>query len=314
MLRGYARIIAAREFSARATIPELRRRHELLSHLIPAKSGVGVTRQIVGGLYTEVHTPCETVPGRMLLYIHGGGFCLGNARTYRGLVSRLADQLGAVAYVPNYRLAPEDPFPAAVDDVLSLYSALVDDVPELQGEVESQGEVVVAGDSAGGGLTLSLAVAAREQGLPLPTVLGMICPALDLREEARVDLPAHNRDPVLTTELLNRFSDAYCASADTSDPRMSPLLADMAGLPPMVLDTAELCPLRRSSQRLRDKCRAAGIPVRYSEYTDQGHVFHISAGIVRDADLALNAFGVSLARSLAVDRTERSAHGRSTTE
>jgi acetyl esterase/lipase len=148
--------------------------------------------------------------------------------------------------------------------------------------------IVVAGDSAGGGLTLALGVAAVQRGMPLPGVLGLLCPGVDVTPEAEATLPQNRREPILTTALLHRFVDAYAVPQRRGRAYASPLLADLTGLPPLVIDTAEHDILLSQSRRLARRAKAAGVRVRYREHAGMSHGFHSAAGILRRADRAID--------------------------
>lgn len=159
-----------------------------------------VTRDDLGGVPTEVLAP-EQPGNRVLLYVHGGGYTVGSPRSHRALAGRLAFALRAVTYVPDYRLAPEHRFPAAFEDSLGAYLAVLE-------RAQNDEKVFVAGDSAGGGLALALGVAAVQRGLPLPAAIGLLCPAIDWTLEAMHRVPRDGREPMLTPDLLRRFCDA----------------------------------------------------------------------------------------------------------
>ncbi|MCU1646258.1 MAG: bah 1 [Nocardia sp.] len=239
------------------------------------------------GRPAELLTPAGVEPGRVLLYLHGGGYCVGSPRTHRAVVGRLATQLRAVAYVTDYRLAPEHPFPAAFDDTLAAYQALLE-----AGWAAEQ--IFVAGDSAGGGLTLALGIAAVQRALPLPAALGLLCPGIDFTPAALGLLPKDGREPALTPALMARFGRTYLGDADRADPRISSLLADLTGLPPLVIDTAEYDILLSQSRRLAACATEAGVHVRYREHGGLGHAFQCAAGLLRHADLAVDALAADL--------------------
>lgn len=175
---------------------------ELALRLLGAPRRVAIGYTTLGGVPTGALTPADTDPRRVLLYLHGGGYTVGSPRTHRALVARLATALDAQAYVPDYRLAPEHRFLAAFDDSLAAYKGLL-----AAGWPSSQ--IVVAGDSAGGGLTLALAVAARDSGLPLPATIGLLCPAIDFTPQAVAVLPQHRREPIITVDLMRDRSGPF---------------------------------------------------------------------------------------------------------
>lgn len=245
-----------------------------------------VTRDDLGGVPTEVLAP-EQPGNRVLLYVHGGGYTVGSPRSHRALAGRLAFALRAVTYVPDYRLAPEHRFPAAFEDSLGAYLAVLE-------RAQNDEKVFVAGDSAGGGLALALGVAAVQRGLPLPAAIGLLCPAIDWTLEAMHRVPRDGREPMLTPDLLRRFCDAYLDADDRAHPAVSPLLADLAGLPPLVVDAAGNDTLLEQSQQLVDKARNAGVTVQYRERAKMPHGFHSGAGLLGQADRALDEVAAAL--------------------
>jgi acetyl esterase/lipase len=296
IVRMVARPLGRLIFLPRAPWRAQRRALDLAFSWPGAPREISITRTDLGGVSTEILTPVR--PGRrVLLYLHGGGYTVGSPRSHRALAARLAGGLQAVTYVPDYRLAPEHRFPAAFDDCLAVYTALVQDI-------RAGDQIFVAGDSAGGGLSLALGVAAIQRSLPSPSGIGLLCPAIDWTSEALANVPRDKREPMLTPDLLQRFCDAYLNAEDRANPAASPLLADLTGLPPLVIDTAGHDTLLGQSRRLAAEARKAGVTVRYREHAGMPHGFHCGAGLVKQADLALDEIAAAL-ESLARTR-ERS--------
>lgn len=259
-----------------------------------APKGLMISQTVLGGVPTEVLAPAQPVD-RVLLYLHGGGYAVGSPRSHRALAGRLALALNAVTYVPDYRLAPEHRFPAAFDDSLAAYLALLDDGWRSD-------QIFVAGDSAGGGLSLAIGVAAVERGLPLPAGLGLLCPGIDFSPAALETLTWVRYEPFLTPQLLQRFADTYVHAEDRTHPAASPLLADLDGLPPLVVDAAGSDPLLSQAQRLVDKARRSGVTGHYREHAKMPHGFHSGAGLVRQADRALDDVAAAMLGAAATSR------------
>lgn len=215
-----------------------------------------------------------------LLYLHGGGYCVGSPATHRAITGHLAARCGARAFAPDYRLAPEHAFPAAVDDAVSAYRGL------LEIGVAPH-DLVIAGDSAGGGLSVAAALRLRELGLPLPRALALFSPWVDL---GLGQLPAPPPGEVmLSPPWLTWCVRAYVAGSEASHPLVSPVNADLAGLPPTLIQVGSDEILLGDSRRLRDGLQAAGVTVDYEEYPRRWHVFQASAGLLADADRALDS-------------------------
>jgi monoterpene epsilon-lactone hydrolase len=192
-----------------------------------------------------------------------------------------------VGHLLDYRLAPEHPYPAAVDDAVAAYQELLDqDIPA--------DHIVVAGDSAGGGLSLALALRVRETGLPLPRALALVSPWTDLTLEGLNDAID---DPLLSREWLRRCARDY-AGSDTERAEVSPLLADLAGLPPMLIHGASDEILIDDVERLVARARAAGVEVTYERLEGLWHLAQVHAGMVRDSTDAVSSMGTWLRAQL----------------
>jgi cation diffusion facilitator CzcD-associated flavoprotein CzcO/acetyl esterase/lipase len=263
--------------------PRLQRRLlELIALLLP-RPPARAHRTVLGA----VPVTCVRAPGAgpgAVLYLHGGGFTTGSARAYRPLAAALARASGATVYLVDYRRAPEHPHPAALDDTLAAYRAL------LAAGVPA-GRVVLAGDSAGGYLALAAALRLRDAGEPLPAGLALVSPWLDFTVPAP---PAGRRDPLLTAGWLRRCADAYLGGADQADPELAPLAADLAGLPPLHVQAGADELLVGDADRLVRRARAAGLPVGYDRWPGMWHDFQVCAGLLAAADRAVAALGQAI--------------------
>lgn len=287
LFRNAVRPLARWSFSPHASWEQQRKRGELVMRGFPRPRDIKISATHLGGVPTELLIPNSAEPDRVLLYLHGGGFVIGSPRTHRPLVARLATAMRARAYVPDYRLAPEHRFPAAFDDALAAYQALL-------ATGCSPGSLFVAGDSAGGGLSVALAVAARDRGIPLPAALGLLCPALDWTSEALAAVPRDGREPLLTAELLARFARTFVNPTDAANPVVSPLFADLTGLCPIVIDAASDDTLYSQAGRFADRARSAAVEVHYRAHPHMTHAFQTMAGVLRQADTALDALAAEL--------------------
>ena len=239
-------------------------------HALPAAKGVRYTPATLGGVAGEwVEAEAGAAPGSpatTLLYLHGGGFVGCSAQTHRPLTAALALQ-GLRVFVPNYRLAPEHPFPAAPQDTLAVYRAL-----RAQGQA---GRLVLAGDSAGGNLALGLLQTLRDAGEPLPDAAALFSPALDMTGASPSATLNAKRDAMFDPEQLPHLRAAYLAGADPAQPLASPLLGSMAGLPPLLLHVGEAEVLRDDSIRLAQKAREAGVQVELQIFPVVPHVWQL---------------------------------------
>lgn len=221
--------------------------------------------------------------GPVLLYLHGGGYVSGSPGTHRALTARLGQAAGARVFALDYRLAPEYPFPAAVEDAWSAYWWLL-----TQGV--APGQIVVAGDSAGGGLTVALMLALRAAGMPLPAAGVCLSPWFDLALTAR-SLEANYQSDYLNRAILDASAVMYLDGHDTREPLASPLYADLRGLPPLLLQVGTAEMLLDDSRRFAARARAAGVDVTLEEYAGMVHVWHFTYLLEPRARQAVAAIG-----------------------
>jgi cation diffusion facilitator CzcD-associated flavoprotein CzcO/acetyl esterase/lipase len=279
--------------SERLSLDTRRRLTDLAGRLTRLPAGVRCTSRVIGGVGGTWVEPATAAPGHCLLYLHGGGYVLGSPMSHRNLVARLVDATGVAAFVPRYRLAPEHPAPAALDDARAAYLAL--------GEYGYRSDqIALIGDSAGGGLALALAMDLRDSGHGGPGVVAMICPWLDLA----ADRAGHSGDEVLTTEALAGWA-AACAPdpALRSHPTVSPINGRIEGLPPMVVHAAGRDPLAADARMLTALASDAGLTIESREYPDLWHDFHACAGFLAEADEAIGHLAAAVGRHLGTPAT-----------
>lgn len=214
--------------------------------------------------------PPGSLDKRALLYLHGGAFVVGTAQGYRGLAGELARAARATVFAIDYRLAPEHPFPAAVDDTVAAYRGLLD-----QGF--SPSEIAIAGDSAGGGLTIAALVAARDAGLPMPAATFAISPWVDLGCTGGTIQTKAAVDPSLTAEALHAMAARYLQKAPADTALASPLHADLSGLPPLLIQVGSSEILLDDAVRLAGVAGAAGVATRLEIWPEMVHVWHAFA-------------------------------------
>ncbi|MFJ9692141.1 alpha/beta hydrolase [Kitasatospora sp. NPDC101183] len=217
-----------------------------------------------------------------ILYFHGGGFVFGSPETALSLTGNLVARTGFEAHSVDYRLAPEHPFPAAIDDTLSAYRALLDG-----GHAPST--IAFAGDSAGGGLAVTTCLAARDAGLPLPAAVVAFSPGLDATRTGGSMDTREAADPIFTRRAVERTGAMYLAGADPYQPLLSPaVLADLTGFPPVLIQVGTNEILLDDSTRLAARARSAGVDVILDVTADVPHVFQAFAGLLDEADEALD--------------------------
>jgi monoterpene epsilon-lactone hydrolase len=252
----------------------------LAARTLAVPFGVRFTKMRLGDVPTERALPrrAEGASTSAILFLHGGAFLIGSPVSHRSITGRLAKLADAAVYAPDYRLAPEHPFPAALDDAFACYRALLSSgyAPE---------RILVAGDSAGGGLALSLCLRLREEGLRQPAGLVLISPWTDL---TLTKLAPVASDALLSPAWLAQGAVAYLQGLPATDPRISPIFANLSGLPPTQIQSASEEILRDDSRRLAAALSAAGVWVSHREHSLMWHDFQLYAGLVPEATLAVS--------------------------
>jgi len=246
--------------------------------------GVEFEKTVAAGVPAEWLAMPASDRTKTVLYLHGGGYTLGSIETHRGLGSRIAEASGTRVLMVDYRLAPETPFPGAVDDATAAYGSLLD-----QGLAPEQ--IVIGGDSAGGGLTLATLVSLKQQGKPLPGAAFALSPWVDLEGLGESMQTRAAADPMVQKEGLVRMGKLYLADTDPKTPLASPLYADLTGLPPMLIQVGTAETLLDDSIRIAERLRAAGVSVELQQYEDLIHVFQAFAPIVPESLEAIEKVG-----------------------
>jgi acetyl esterase len=241
---------------------------------------VGPAGDIAVRVYRPADGPAENRP--LILNIHGGGFVWGDLRLSDWMCSSVAVTVGAVVVSVDYRLAPLHPFPAAVDDCYAALEWAADNAAQLGAATPPR--IGVMGESAGGNLSAVICLLARDRGGPRIAHQALLYPATDL---TRIPQPA-TRTLIISGPDMHAFRRMYLGDADPADPRISPLCAaDLAGLPPALIQVAEHDPLREDGVRYAAALRSAGVPVRFTEYVGMPHGYLNFPGVCRAAPQAL---------------------------
>ena len=256
---------------AAPTLEELRAAFVPGDRLHPVPDDVLVTEVTAGGVPAHWLTAPGADAGRVLLFLHGGGYELGSLRSDGELAARLGRASGMRVLFPEYRLAPEHPFPAAIDDVLAAWRWL-----RTQGL--SATSIAVAGDSAGGGLAVALLVATRDAGEAVPAAAVLMSPTVDLTSSGASMTERAGQDPVSTPAMLRQFASDYLAGADPKTPLASPLFAALAGLPPLLIQVGTADLLLSDSERLAAAAAEAGVDVTLEIGEGLPHVYQLLLG------------------------------------
>lgn len=261
------------------------RRQELRgrsSDSLPA--GVRVRACRIAGLHCEWTESASGSADRVILYLHGGGYVLGGCATHRNIAARLALCGDARVVVPEYRLAPECPFPAAVHDAIAAYDSLLD-------ARVSPSAIALAGDSAGGGLAAALLLSLRDSGRPLPALAVLISPWTDLTLSGDSYHTRADLDPIDRVIALRRMVQCYLGGSDPTTPLASPLFGDLRGLPPLLVQVGDHEVLLDDSVRLAQRARAARVEVDLEIWPEMWHGWHLSSPALPEANEAISRIG-----------------------
>lgn len=239
---------------------------------------------IAGGVPGEWVTAPGADTGRNILYLHGGGYMIGSIKTHRCLAGWISRAAQARVLIVDYRLAPENPHPAAVEDALAAYRFMLD-----SGVKPSR--TVVAGDSAGGGLTVAALLAIRDAKLSLPAAAVCISPWVDMEGSGESMKTKAAVDPMVSNGNLGEMAAAYLGGKDPRTPLASPLYADLKGLPPMLIQVGTSEVLLDDASRLAERARQAGVEVVYEPWENMIHVWQIFLPMLDEAKQAVDRIG-----------------------
>ena len=281
-MRQGVRLLGRRCLDPALPWPVQRARLEQFNGTAQLPRGTTVAEQAIGGIRAEVvSAPApDPIPGRRtVVHFHGGGYCVGSARTPRAWAAHLSARTGCQVVLPEYRLAPEHPHPAALEDARAVVDA-------LSGQ-KAAGPVVVSGDSAGGGLALALVLSLRDQGRDLPAGCILLSPWLDLGRDLYADPDLVRSDVLLSPGWLDACARAYAAASARADHSVSPLHAGHAGLPPLLIQAACGELLAPDAELLAASAAAAGVDVTYTRWPRMWHDFALQPGMLAAADSAL---------------------------
>jgi epsilon-lactone hydrolase len=268
--------------------PEARKNFEAMFAAFPIAEDVVFEAATVGGIPARWATAPGVSKDRVLLYLHGGGYILGSSMAYRALYSGLARAAGARGLAIDYRLAPEHPFPAAVEDAVSGYRALL-------GQGIAPGSIAIAGDSAGGGLTVAMLVAARDAGLPMPAAAVAISPWVDMEGTGASMSTKAASDPSLNQAGIVAMGAVYLNGASPRSALASPIFANLAGLPPLLIQVGSAEVLLDDATRLAAKAGEADVEVQLEIWPRMPHVWHGFASMLSEGRDAINRAGAFMA-------------------
>jgi epsilon-lactone hydrolase len=268
--------------SSDPTIEQLRAGMEKLAERVA--SDVRCEPTIAGGVKAEWIVPPGADAERVLLYFHGGGYVMGSINTHRAMVARMVRAARARALMIDYRLAPEHPFPAAVEDATRAYRWLLTQGYEPR-------RIALAGDSAGGGLTLAALLALRDALTPLPACAVPISPWTDAEGTGASVKTNAAKDPMVREADLLRYGKLYGGNTDLRNPLVSPLYGDYRGIPPLLIQVGEAEIILDDSTRVAERAKHSGVRVDLEVWDEMVHVWHVFAKLLPEARQAIEKMG-----------------------
>jgi epsilon-lactone hydrolase len=275
----------------RLTVTERRAAAESVASQPPP--GTSVDPVDAGGVPAEWVAAPGADSDRVLLYLHGGAYQIGSPGTHRNMVALLSGAARARVLSVGYRLAPEHPFPAAVDDAVAAYRWLL-------AAGTDRSVLALAGDSAGGGLALASLVALRDAGVPMPAAVVVMSPWTDLALTGESLRTRADVDVLIKPGGMAETAQAYLAGQDPRHPYASPLYADLHGMPPMLIHVGDAEVILDDSTRLAARARAHGVDVTLEVWEEMPHVWHAFAGMLPEADQAIERIGSWLTERIPV--------------
>lgn len=257
----------------------------------PAPDNVTIDNFDLGGVPAIGIRPVENVCGRVLMYIHGGGYIVGAPAGYHGLGGALANALGATVYLPEYRKAPEFPYPTPIDDVLTAYRSLLEAGHDPK-------KIAFCGDSAGGAMTVSVMVRARDAGLPLPAAGAALSPWANLEHTGMSMTSQEGIDPTNTKAALDGMARVFLAGAPTNSPDASPVFADVRGLPPILIQVGELELMLSDAIRLAEHLSINRVRTTLEVWPGMFHVWQMYQTSMPEAVAAIENVALFLRQSI----------------
>lgn len=280
VMRRVTRVAGGPMLSPHAPIWLQRKLTDQLERALPAPKGSLVEQTELGGVPGRRVALGDVRSDRAAIHFHGGAYIFGSSKSHTGMGAELSRRMGCPVYVMDYRLAPEHPWPAAEDDAFAAYSALLD-------SGLAAADIVLTGDSAGGGLAVGTALRAIEEGRSVPAMIAMLCPWVDLSPV----YPKVSRDPALTGEFLALSAARYLADTSPERPARDLMTADLTGLPRLLIQASDDDPSTPDVHRFIARARSFGVDVSDQTYSGVWHAFQAYASVLREASDALDSVG-----------------------
>jgi acetyl esterase/lipase len=265
-------------------IPAARASFEMIAQVFPVAADIKREPASANGVPGEWITAPNSTDAATIFYLHGGGYTIGSVNTHADMVSRICRASGARAFSLDYRLAPENPFPAAVEDATKAYRWLL-------GQGIRPESIVISGDSAGGGLSLAALLSLKASGDLLPGAAVLLSPWTDLLATGESMKTRQAADPMINPGLAIQGATRYHGATPASDPLVSPLYGDFHGLPPMLIQVGDAEVLLDDSTRVAERAKAAGVDVTLEVWDEMIHVFQIFSATLPEAQQAIDRIG-----------------------
>ncbi len=285
-------MLKSRPINPNATVEEMRAGFDQFANFFPLEPDIKCEPVQVGSIKAEWITAPNADPARAVLYLHGGGYVIGSIGTHRAFAGRISRASKARVLVIEYRLAPEHPHPAAVEDAVAAYRFVI-----AQGLKPSR--IAVAGDSAGGGLTVATLVAIRDAKLSLPAAGACLSPWVDLEGSGDSMKTRAAVDPMVQKDGLLKMAQAYLAGRPPRTPLASPLYAELSDLPPLLIQVGTAETLLDDATRLAERAKKAGVKVTYEPWENMIHVFQIFGPMLDEAQQAVGKIGAFIEHATA---------------
>ncbi|MGD9106193.1 MAG: alpha/beta hydrolase [Desulfobacterales bacterium] len=276
--------LVASKFNPNMTIDEMRRSMESLTKFAKLPPKTKIQKISFNGISAEWICTKEAHEGRVILYLHGGGYNIGSPNTHRELAAHISIASGAKVLLPDYRLAPEHPFPSALEDATSAYRWLLD--TGLTG-----GDISIAGESAGGGLSIATSISLRDAGEPSPASIVCISPWTDLEMSGNSIKTHAEIDPMVNLQSLKIMASNYIGDGDPRSPLISPIHADLKGISPLLIHVGSDEMLLDDSTRIAEKAKNAEVDVTLKIYDQMWHAWHLNVRLMPEAKNAIKELG-----------------------
>lgn len=291
-LQQVIQMFKARPVLESPTVAQMRAGFEQVASALPVAPDVKCEPVKAGGVAAEWVSAPGADPGRAVLYLHGGGYVIGSVNTHRAFAGMLSRAAQARVLVIDYRLAPEHPHPAAVEDAVSAYHWMMS-------SGLSASRIAVGGDSAGGGLTVATLVAIRDAGMTMPAAGVCLSPWVDMEATGDSMTTKADVDPIVQKPALLQMAAMYLGGRSPRTPLAAPLYADLSGLPPLLIQVGTAETLLDDATRLAERARKAGVNVTYEPWEGMIHVWQLFAPVLDEGGQAIDRIGEFVRRSAA---------------